>query len=107
MEQPSTFTAAGGVQPKRGYPILAGPSRYTCIMPEHGFLYTEKELKKLRKNLGRKPAEHVKGRGLCPFCGHLEARWASNPKSASEGLVEVRVLCSQCQRRAIYAIRAH
>ncbi len=73
-------------------------------MPDHGFLYTEKELKKLRKNLGKQPAEHVKGRGLCPFCGHLEARWASSARDEPAPHIGVRVLCSQCQRRAIYEL---
>ena len=83
---------------------MSSPSPTLGGVSAHGFLYTENEQKKLRKNLGRSPVEHPKGRGLCPFCHHMEARWASGPDPEDPSVVEVRVLCSQCQRRAVYRV---
>jgi hypothetical protein len=67
---------------------------------ENRFLYTPREQRKLEKRLGRDPLHDGKGKGFCPFCEHLEARWRSSP--GTDGRVEVRVVCSQCQRRSVY-----
>lgn len=71
-------------------------------MTENRFLYTPREQRKLEKRLARDPLHSAKGKGFCPFCEHLEARWRSAPVPEEEGRVEVRVVCSQCQRRSIY-----
>ena len=73
-------------------------------MTDNRFLYSAKEEKRLRKTLKRTPLTTPKGRDLCPFCNHLEARWRSAPVEGVTGEVEVRVLCSQCQRRCMYRL---
>ena len=73
-------------------------------MTDNRFLYSPKEEKRLKKTLKRTPLQKHKGRDLCPFCNHLEARWRSAPVPEEEGTVEVRVLCSQCQRRCMYTL---
>ncbi len=76
------------------------------MVVEHGFLYSKGELRRLKKRLGKEPVAHAKGKGLCPFCEHYEARWRSVPTDGDPGRVEVRVICSQCQRRAVFEAKA-
>ena len=57
--------------------------------------YSTKDMKDLRRQIGREPAIKSVGRAICPFCRHREARWR---KSVEPNDVEVRILCSQCQR---------
>lgn len=75
-------------------------------MPENLFLYTRREAARLRKDLGLTPTEKAAGRAVCPFCIHLEARWRSAPDPAVAGRYEVRILCSQCQRRCVFTVDA-
>lgn len=64
---------------------------------ERGYnvVYTQREVKRLQKHLGDRPLREPSGRGLCPYCLHVEARWRTEGKT-------VRVRCSQCQRFTIY-----
>ena len=57
--------------------------------------YSTKDMKDLRRQIGREPGDKAVGRAICPFCRHREARWR---RSVEVSDVEVRVLCSQCQR---------
>ncbi|MFO0985228.1 MAG: hypothetical protein U1E76_26450 [Planctomycetota bacterium] len=59
----------------------------------HGYniTYTSREVKQLKKNLGDRPWHEPSGRGLCPYCLHLEARWRTEGST-------IRIRCSQCQR---------
>ena len=70
------------------------------------FLYTEREQKKLRKTIARLPLSEAKGRSLCPFCLHVEARWRGSQDPKRDTTMEVRVICSQCQRRMVYELES-
>jgi hypothetical protein len=74
------------------------------LVTENLFLYSAREVKRLRKELGDVPLTRAVGRAVCPFCIHLEARWRGAPVPESPGSVEVRILCSQCQRRCVFVV---
>ena len=71
---------------------------------EENFLFTTRQVKKLKKGLGEGPFRAPQGSTLCPYCLHIEARWKGQRASDESGEVEVRVLCSQCQRRATFSL---
>jgi len=62
--------------------------------------YNEHEICDLQKQIAGEPLERPVGRAICPFCRHREARWRKSPDPG--GGVEIRVLCSQCQRLCRY-----
>ncbi|MFO0985557.1 MAG: hypothetical protein U1E76_28125 [Planctomycetota bacterium] len=66
--------------------------------------YTEKQVSKLRKQLGLAPMKSRVGQAICPHCKHLEARWRSEVDPAHGGQAMVRVRCSQCQLSAVFRV---
>jgi hypothetical protein len=72
---------------------------------EDSFLYTARQVKKIRKTIAKGPFQNPQGSTLCPFCLHIEARWRGQPSADESGDIKVRVLCSQCQRRATYLLK--
>lgn len=70
------------------------------------FVYTDRERKKLVATIGKLPLSHAVGRSLCPYCLHVEARWRSLAAAEGQPGREVRVICSQCQRRMKFEISA-
>jgi len=66
--------------------------------------YSPAHRRRLIDGIGRVPLHKPFGRGLCPFCIHLEARWRR--ELLPGGGVQVRVRCSQCQKGLIYSIAA-
>jgi hypothetical protein len=71
----------------------------------YNVLYSVREIAHLKRNLGLLPLQMASGRGLCPFCLHMEARWRTQEDTAGSGRFTVRVRCSQCQRFAVYTAK--